>query len=1032
MRAKTPFTLIPWEKDFLRSLLDLALEEQDGRLEKCLFVFPHARPARYLERLIRVSQQVAKPCLLPRALPVQALASALSKELFAPAPQAGLLDQTALLLDCVRTEKKENPGSLDLLPTDDLQAFFPWGARLAGLFEECFSSGVTPANFLYLEEELAPFAAALLSRLANLHRRYLAALDGRGWVTAALRSFRLAARLSEASASLASPFLRDARIYLAGFFKPSGAEEALLRYLWEHHGARICLHGDAALARPTSLPGREAHWSCQGLEEWRASWNASGGIAWEIYEGGPKNDQEPAARNESPTSGPRLNFYSGYDLHSQLSALQGLLPTREAAPGSLEETAVILPDTNLLLPVLHHLHPKDINISMGYPLKRSPLNMLLETVLALREKKSPSGYYWKDCVGLIRHPYIKMLAGGGEEAATAWRTFLLGLENDLRQGRRFVDLPALLEEAGADGESVASAELRDLGPLLARILLRNWEKAESLGDLALALEELCQTLLKKGERLWARFPIDAECLYRFMNVLLPELTQNLLRDEKLPQAALFSILRELMAAQRVPFDAYPLTALQIMGLLESRLLSFKRVFILEATDDLLPGALRQDPLLPDNLRREIGLPHSLRRQQSQAYYFFRLLQSAEEAHIFWEEGVESKGVFDSKKLRSRFVEELIWQEERRRKKLLKTASPNDEGASLRLLTCRPGFVKSRLRSVGAGPEARELLRKFLAGNISANRLKDFLLCPLAFYYRNLAGLAPIREVAEDGDPAAIGNILHEALLTFYKPKLGKTLGERDYAATELINHFFRCLDANEEAQNFPLDALVTLRKTGPRQLAAYLDKQPPGIRVMALEAEGRAALAGAGGAEYKLYGRLDRVDLRPWPDAGGQGAQILDYKTGKIRKPPAEFWQGEKWKALAGGPLERPEADELFSLLGEELQGEVQLPLYLYLVRHGRLAPAQEDSALHEDFKAELINTLPANAGWVALKSGGEEALLLPEDLGTGELEEILDQKIPALFRFILDYLGETTEFAAHEGERCSYCEFAELCKVSR
>ena len=62
------------------------------------------------------------------------------------------------------------------------------------------------------------------------------------------------------------------------------------------------------------------------------------------------------------------------------------------------------------------------------------------------------------------------------------------------------------------------------------------------------------------------------------------------------------MLLELVRAERVPFEADPLTGLQVLGMLETRLLRFSRVFLVDVTDDRLPGAPIRSPLLPDSLR----------------------------------------------------------------------------------------------------------------------------------------------------------------------------------------------------------------------------------------------------------------------------------------------------------------------------------------------------------------------------------------------------------------------------------------------
>ena len=61
-------------------------------------------------------------------------------------------------------------------------------------------------------------------------------------------------------------------------------------------------------------------------------------------------------------------------------------------------------------------------------------------------------------------------------------------------------------------------------------------------------------------------------------------------DTPLPWPLMQAMLLELVRAERVPFEADPLTGLQVLGMLETRLLRFSRVFLVDVTDDRLPGA----------------------------------------------------------------------------------------------------------------------------------------------------------------------------------------------------------------------------------------------------------------------------------------------------------------------------------------------------------------------------------------------------------------------------------------------------------
>jgi CRISPR/Cas system-associated exonuclease Cas4 (RecB family) len=741
-----------------------------------------------------------------------------------------------------------------------------------------------------------------------------------------------------------------------------------------------------------------------------------------------------------------------------------------------ESKAIILPDTRLLLPVLHHMQDKNLNISMGYPLENTALNRLLENVLTLQENKSRqkfqeirAGYYWKDCIRLIRHPYIKMLnlitqdmqsmENDHTAARDLWRDYLYKLEKELRRGRRFADLGALMREVALGlQEHRYRDQLLSFVGRLEEILLKSWENLDTIGDMAKALTQLCTLLTEQGEELWRKFPLDAECLYRFMQSLVPELNFSALRDKQLEPKLLFTILRSLIREERVAFEADPLTATQILGLLESRLLSFRQVFIVEATDDLLPGGSQSDPLLPDSLRLELGLPDMFRKQQMTAYYFYRLLAGAEQIHLFWEEGLEQKGLQDAKKLKSRFVEELLWQEEQKKGRLLKpdkhaqnieTASESPVSASvehicaisdgpLHLLTSDSGAFNPADRSVRVTEPIRNLLNLRTLNNgrgLSAGKLNSFLTCPLSFYYKEVAGFKPVEEVTEDDDPLETGKLLHEVLAAYYTPKLGRIFTKNEQSRRELLNCFEDIFQKSSIADSFPADARLWLRERIPFQLRKYLDQQPEQTRVVALEVEANARISHADGTEFKLTGILDRMDERIISDAAAQETEakvncnelvILDYKSGKINPPQADFWTDSILWSNVQAALKMPEENrpELLAEIAERLNSNIQLPVYLFLLRHGQLRK-QHDHICKDFEQGKKL----CNAAWVDLRDEGKERLLLQE-LSQEEMTEILDKKIPDLLTFILLSIKNSQSFTVRRGAHCGYCPYAALCRI--
>ncbi|MFR4117665.1 MAG: hypothetical protein ACLT2T_01355 [Bilophila wadsworthia] len=305
MTPSPPFRIVPWDTDFLDALKNGVMKATRGQPGNAVVVFMHDRPRRYLRERFRYAPDVPKPCLIPRMFTERELMAAFRQEQHQKLRrEAGKLDQISLLSRCVRElAEPDTELCMQLAKTDDA-GFFPWGVRLADLLEECFTQGLTPEDMLYTEGEVAPFGAALLGSLGKIFRRYRDALIESDLTTPGFDAFVVASALEEGTDGDDLPplpdFLAGRAILLAGFGMLTGTENTLFRYLWRH-GAQVFLHVDPALAE-----NGQGHWACTEQSNWIADWKADTVLAC-----------------PSPGKKPKIHYFAGYDLHSQLDALRG-------------------------------------------------------------------------------------------------------------------------------------------------------------------------------------------------------------------------------------------------------------------------------------------------------------------------------------------------------------------------------------------------------------------------------------------------------------------------------------------------------------------------------------------------------------------------------------------------------------------------------------------------------------------------------------------------------------------------------------
>jgi len=981
--------IVPWTEEFFAGVAERLVAATGGDFRDVLVLFPLRRAARHLCDRLAVLPGLATPLILPEIAAVGEWTAGLGAA-FAPRAPVMLdaLDRVAILHDIV-TELAPGDGDADSDFPTDITRFFPWGLELAELMEELMRQGVPGRDLAHMEGQVLAPAAALLSRLGGIHDRYRQRLIDEGLATPGLCAALAAENADAIAASLAGR-----RIFACGFAVLSGAEKKLFHTLWKKDLLELIWHADPALADG----GRPVHFACREhqrlLKEWkaRATVIADGKARKLRAKADPARATLMLDADAANLSSKKLRFFEAHDLHAQLKVLETCLGD---AP-DLDSTAVVLPDTGLLSPVLHILPKKDVNISMGYPLARSALARLLETILSLQETRLTAGrYHWRELVALLRHPYLKMLRLGPDEPL---RAIFHGLEAAIRQGGAYLD-PFLLPLAGGD-DAPASPEALELAKRTLAVCLTAFDVVDTPRALGNALTGLAELLLDPDHAgdAWERFLIDAECLFRLATGVIPALTAGRLADAALPTPTLFALLRRLLADERAPFEAEPLTGLQVMGVLETRLMSFKRIFVLDAVEDKIPGAPRYDALLPDTLRRLLALPDSRERDLVAAYNLYRLFFGAEEITVFYRTGATGTGLFEDRPSRSRFVEQLLWEEEKRLGRVLKPGEP-----PVSIVRLPPCPIPKADAAMPVTPAVAERLDAYLAGKrLSATFFDTYLACPLRFFYRYLSPLAPLAEVAEEGDRAAVGEVVHEALRDYFTPFLGRDIDGADLDPGELADLYESRMRASPAYAALPPDGQLLLLRSGRARLAEAAAATPRTVP-LALETELVASLE-VDGRSYPMAGRADRIDRRE------DGVVILDYKTGGLTAPKNTVWSDEAlWNRIGAAGGLGPYDETLLDLVAKRL-GSIQLPLYCWLHAVSR-------------------NETPADAAFVELRDKGQERPLFGPRLEPEARAEAIRRQTPQLLAYLVRSLRDAVQFAPRPDERrCPYCDYRTAC----
>jgi hypothetical protein len=598
----------------------------------------------------------------------------------------------------------------------------------------------------------------------------------------------------------------------------------------------------------------------------------------------------------------------------------------------------------------------------------------------------------------LLHPYPKnVYFPGPDRRADLTRILVHAVEEVLVEGRRkpFWRLEEVENDEGIRETIQARSAGVDGAPPPADFIgqLRSIHQAtivpfltiRDVGDLAAKLVRVLEFIHERSTaRLHRFFHPYAEAFRSQLEVLGRSLLRTVVFAEPASYAQLF---RKVVAAGVVPFYGTPLRGLQVLGFWETRGIPFEEVHLLDLNEGVLPSFSRSDSLLPLAARRAIGLPTYRDEERRMEYHLDVLVRGARSVHLYFVENNERE--------RSRYVEKLLWESQRRE-------GEKDAGRFLRTVEYRVNLSPKVPGPVEKTPAMAAHLRAF---RYSAKALDAYLKCPLRFYHQYVLGLSEKEEVTEEVEKKDIGILVHEILDEFFRPLTGRPLRAadlRESALEEIVEGHFVRLFGTAAGGPYLMKLqtrahLLDFLKDYQRPVVEALAAEGKALTVLGLEQTVTGTRAG-----LKLQARVDRTERR------GEDFYFLDYKT------------TSQWRSL-GIDFERLDLHDRSSW-GRAV-GSLQLPLYTLVLAEREGRPAE---AIHGRFVLLGRNRLSPEA---------EFSPYDPRREGKGEPEDPAARRarMAAVERLIDSLLAEIPDPRLRfepdaETKTCRICPFKALC----
>ncbi|MBC7364555.1 MAG: PD-(D/E)XK nuclease family protein, partial [Candidatus Aminicenantes bacterium] len=733
--------LVSPQLNFIDWLADY-LVPAEKNFDRVWIIFPEKRPGYYLRQAL--AKKLGRSYLPPRLFSFDEFIDFLYTEiLHFSNPLVEPIDAVALLFE-LNTRADTAKSRHSFLTLDE---FFAFGQKLFHDLEELKSGQVSDDYFTVLDalsgEKLPDKTKARLGRLSDLYREFYEHLEKDNLSTRATRLEKIVDELQDQQKLMAAD-----QIIFCGFFKTTRAEARLLQNLLQLKKTSLYLFDG---------PGIEEVLNQLGIDNRQVE---------KIEESGGK------------TGEPEISFYLSPDIHGQILMLNQILAERIQRPSLLDEkTAIILPAMESLIPLyqqtLQALPEDSFNISLGYPLTRTPLYNFFDCLFNLiqsadEEQRLYAPYY----LDFVLHPYTKNIYFPEPyRSAELTRILFHTLQETMnrKKGRLFWSLseitsdPELWQELDRQSQAAGLPKAPEFLKHLEDIHQKTIEPFFQLKNVKEFAEKLIRLLDYLSAHSTARLhlffqPYAQEFYQQFEHLKKSRLSRQ--RFQHL--YSYFSLFRKIMAQARVSFTGTPLHGLQVLGFWETRALNFKEIFLLDMNDDLIPGRNKVDSLLPYALRKELGLTTHEEIERKYRYYLHLLLAAAEKAHLFFVE--------NSEKEKSRYVEELIWEKQ---KKWFSLTGQKQETLSL----IKSTTYRIALQSITPQPVSKSsrVIKILLDKEYTATQLDCYLKCPLQFYYAYVLKLSEKEELTETPERTKIGSLVHQILYDYFIDYLGQNL-----------------------------------------------------------------------------------------------------------------------------------------------------------------------------------------------------------------------------------------------------------------
>lgn len=518
------------------------------------------------------------------------------------------------------------------------------------------------------------------------------------------------------------------------------------------------------------------------------------------------------------------------------------------------DTAVVLADENLLIPVLQSVPETiaNINVTMGYPLKNTPTNNFFEiyfNTLVNAERFGSNGsltYHYKDLLKLFQLSFSQIV---------------FGKENCNIIKRHIIEHNWVF---------INKEKIDWINERLSISFLLNYS-VESTLQQCLKYIECSKKHYIETKNESDKSTIELEYLFQYAKLFNQMITLTTQYPYLGNSKGFYSLYKQILSSFSIELYGEPLKGLQVLGMLETRNIDFKNVILLSTNEGILPAGKTFNSFIPFDIKMAYNLPTHIEKDAVYAYHFYRLIQNAEHISILYNTETNEFGSGEQSRFVTQIEHELSQFENIVINKQLVTYPP---------LNKKP--VEVEVKKTQA---IIDKIKERFANGISPSALIAYITCPLDFYYKYVLGVREADEVEETIDHSTFGTYVHDSLEILYKPFVGATITAEDlkqmlkkvnHVVVEVFSENFSDKELKSGKNLLTLNIAQNYITTFIKNEIKFVEKLDQPLFISSLEEELKSEIE-IDGVIIKLKGKSDRIDNY------GNQVRIIDYKTGLVK-----------------------------------------------------------------------------------------------------------------------------------------------------